>query len=262
MSDAPGYIHGSTDQREVERLEKQARFVWKFVGPKFVARKGDRVLDLATGVGAMAGLIREHHPGIKLVGVDLRMSQLRSARQNHRSITLVNGDGARLPFKTGTFDRVHCSWLLEHVRDPVGILREVHRVTREGGRVHFVEVDNATFRVVPPDPEILEVMDAMNRAQAEGGGDPFVGQRLRDYFSAAGFTDVTLTPSTLKGTHDDLATYRECIDEFAEIFESIDEAVDAQMARRAHLAAQKMRAMLRTPGTEFHYAGVIAVATR
>ncbi|MBX5481539.1 MAG: methyltransferase domain-containing protein [Myxococcaceae bacterium] len=259
---AKGYIHGSTDPREVARLEKQAGFAWRFVGPKFIAHKGERVLDLATGVGAMAEQILMHHPGVRLFGADVRMSQLRSAKANHPGVTLVNADGARLPFKDAVFDRIHCSWLLEHVPNPVAILRECRRVTRPGGTVHFVEVDNATFRLVPPDPEIEAVMDALNRAQTASGGDPFVGQKLGALFREAGFEQVSLSPSALHGRWDDPAFYAECITEFAEIFESIDEAVDPEMAQRAHAAAQKLRARLGMRGSEFHYSGVLAVATR
>jgi len=45
----------------------------------------------------------------------------------------VLADAARVPFQDGCFDAVICSELLEHVLDPLAILREVHRVLRVGG---------------------------------------------------------------------------------------------------------------------------------
>ncbi|HMK73518.1 MAG TPA: hypothetical protein VK454_09265, partial [Myxococcaceae bacterium] len=64
------YIHGGTDLREVARLSKQA-LVW--VAPRmlddFTASPGMRVLDLGTGVGAMAAVLARRHPGIELWGV-------------------------------------------------------------------------------------------------------------------------------------------------------------------------------------------------
>lgn len=256
------YIHGSTDEREVARLEKQALFAWRFVRPHFHAAAGQRVLDLATGVGAMAGRILEDFPAIRLTGLDLRMSQLRSAAKNHPGASYVNGDGTRLPFGDGSFDRIHCSWLLEHVTQPVAILRECHRVLREGGSAHFIEVDNATFRTVPEHPDVRWAIDSLNRAQQDGGGDPFVGQKLDRYFREAGFSRVELHPAHVSGPGANPAGFREAVEEFAEIFESLDEALGPENTHRLHAAAAALRALPSQPGAQMHYSGVVAVGTR
>ena len=123
------YIHGQSDLREVARLERQADFVAPRFHPLLKSRPGDHVLDLATGVGAMASRLSDRYPGIHLVGVDLRMTQLKHAHANHpASASYVQSDGGRMPFRSETFDQVYCSWLLEHVPQPVEILKEVHRV--------------------------------------------------------------------------------------------------------------------------------------
>jgi len=123
------YIHGGTDLREVARLIKQA-LVW--VAPRmlqhFTATPGMRVLDLGTGVGAMAAALVRRHPGIEVWGLDLRAAQLRQAKALHPVATYVQGDATRLPFADASFDRVHASWVLEHIPDPASVLREVCRV--------------------------------------------------------------------------------------------------------------------------------------
>lgn len=45
----------------------------------------------------------------------------------------VQADASHFPFKDGCFDAVVCSELLEHVPDPVAVLREAYRVLRENG---------------------------------------------------------------------------------------------------------------------------------
>ncbi|HEY6157087.1 MAG TPA: class I SAM-dependent methyltransferase [Gemmatimonadales bacterium] len=51
----------------------------------------------------------------------------------------VRADGARLPFRTASFDCVLATAVLEHVPHPSRIVREVHRVLRPNG-VLYVEV--------------------------------------------------------------------------------------------------------------------------
>lgn len=257
------YIHGGTDAREVERLEKQARFVGPLVLPGFTAHPGERVLDLATGVGAMAGALWERFPGIQLFGVDLRASQLSTAKRNHPQIHYAQADGVALPFATGTFDRVHCSWLLEHVREPVAILREVRRVLRPGGTCQFVEVDNATFGTTPELPEVMALMDALNQAQLAAGGDPFIGRRLEALFREAGFTQLeTASPVASGANASTPAFFHAFLEEFAEILESLDEALDPAQAARLKDAAQKLRALEHVEGAEIRYRGTIVRAVR
>lgn len=260
MSD---YIHGGTDAREVERLEKQARFIGPLVLPLFVASPGERVLDLATGVGAMAGELLRRFPGIELFGVDLRASQLSSARRNHPEVRYTQADGSALPFSDGTFDRVHCSWLLEHVRDPVSILREVRRVLRKGGTCQFVEVDNATFGTTPELPRVTELMEKLNQAQLASGGDPYIGRRLGSLFREAGFTEVReSTPLHTRADGSDPAFFRAFLEEFAEILESLDEALGPQMGERLLEAARQLRGIEHLPGAEIRYRGTVVRATR
>jgi SAM-dependent methyltransferase len=51
----------------------------------------------------------------------------------------IRGDAARLPFRSGTFDCVVATALLEHVVHPARVVREIHRVLRPNG-VLYVEV--------------------------------------------------------------------------------------------------------------------------
>ncbi len=257
------YIHGGTDLREVARLVKQA-LVW--VAPRmlqdFTASPGMRVLDLGTGVGAMAAALVRRHPGIDLWGLDLRAAQLRQARALHPVATYVQADATRLPFPDASFDRVHASWVLEHIPDPAAVLREVRRILVPGGQCFFLEVDNATLRLVPPSPVVEEALQLLNSVQQASGGDPFIGQKLAGLLRAAGFSRVDVHPVHVHGSAGDPETLRASAEELAEIFESLDEALGPDKAPLLHAAARAARELPQVPGAEFHYRPVAALGTR
>jgi ubiquinone/menaquinone biosynthesis C-methylase UbiE len=252
------YVHGSSDEREVARLEKQAGFGAPWMLRDFDVPPNAKVLDLATGVGAMAGWMLRRFEKIHLVGIDLSAAQLHWARRNHPTLPVARSNAARLPFAANTFDRVHCSWLLEHVPGPVAveILRDVRRVLKPGGYCHFTEVDNSTFRTTPHSPDIHAVLQALNDAQVAGGGDPYIGPKLPGYFAQAGFTKVEIAPRAIHGGAEDPVFFQGFIDEFAEIFEGLDESLPA-MQQELRRAAAALRALNRSGGT-MDYSATIA----
>jgi ubiquinone/menaquinone biosynthesis C-methylase UbiE len=128
------YIHGETYPKEIARLEHIAAFTAHFVFRDLALRSGQRVLDLACGVGAMTEQLANRWSSIRLFGVDIQMRSLRIAKANHPIAFYTQTDGANLPFRNNTFDFVHCSWLLEHVPSRLAVLKEVHRVLKTGGQ--------------------------------------------------------------------------------------------------------------------------------
>jgi ubiquinone/menaquinone biosynthesis C-methylase UbiE len=256
------YVHGGTDEREVARLEKQADFTAAQTFSTLGFTPGMRVLDLACGVGAMGARLQQRFPGVDVVGLDLSAAQLAASRRNHAALPVLRADATRLPFADAVFDGVHCSWLLEHVPAPEAVLREVWRVTRPGARVHFIEVDNSTFGLEPPSAAVRELLGRLNDAQRAAGGDPFVGRRAEALFAAAGFTQVRVERRPMVGSAADPRFFQAFVDEFAEIFEGLDESLGADAHGLITEAAGAVRALLHTPGAALRYTPVLVEATR
>jgi SAM-dependent methyltransferase len=256
------YIHGATREAEIERLEKQARFVAPWSLAKFEATPGMQVLDLGTGIGAMARELSVRHPGIVLTGVDRSLAQLETARLRHPVAHYVEADATRLPFAAGTFDRVHASWLLEHVAEPAAVVAEVFRVLRPGGVAHFVEVDNATLQTEPSLDSVTALMRALNEAQLAAGGDPYIGRRLGELLCDGGFARAEVEQLELLGNADDPAFYAAFIAEFAEIFESVRGALGAPWTERIAIAVSELKALLGRAKSSMRYRPVVARALR
>jgi SAM-dependent methyltransferase len=95
------------------------------------ARRGTRLLDLATGTGTVArAAVRR---GASVIGVDRSAGMLAVARELSPEIDLRLADARALPFDPDTFDAVTCGLSLSHFADRENALREVLRVLRAGG---------------------------------------------------------------------------------------------------------------------------------
>ncbi len=63
----------------------------------------------------------------------------------------VVGDGHSLPFKDASFDTVWMEAVLEHVRRPMDVVAESHRVLKEGGYIYAVAPFVTTYHGYPHD---------------------------------------------------------------------------------------------------------------
>jgi SAM-dependent methyltransferase len=88
----------------------------------------DHVLDLGCG----SAWLGRHFP--RYTGVDGSPEAVEAARAAGREVMLADVEEP-LPFEDASFDGVVLKDLLEHVPDPVAVVREVRRVLRPGGRV-------------------------------------------------------------------------------------------------------------------------------
>ena len=111
----------------------------RFLVSRIEAGPGDRVLDVATGTGAVAIELRRQK-GCRVVGVDQSAEMLaEAARRSPGGIELVEASAASLPFDDGEFDGLTFTYLLRYVDDPPAVLRELVRVVRPGGTIAGLE---------------------------------------------------------------------------------------------------------------------------
>jgi demethylmenaquinone methyltransferase / 2-methoxy-6-polyprenyl-1,4-benzoquinol methylase len=111
----------------------------RFLVSRLEAGPRDRVLDVATGTGAVAQeLLRQK--GCTVVGVDQSSEMLAVARERlPAAVELVEASAESLPFEDASFDGLTFTYLLRYVDDPGATLRELARVVRPGGTIASLE---------------------------------------------------------------------------------------------------------------------------
>jgi demethylmenaquinone methyltransferase/2-methoxy-6-polyprenyl-1,4-benzoquinol methylase len=108
-------------------------------------RRGDHVLDCATGTGDLA--IAFHKAGANVTGTDFTPEMIELARAKAPQIRFEVADVMALPFENASFDIAGVAFGIRNVADPAKALAEMARVVRPGGRVVVLEFGQPRNRI-------------------------------------------------------------------------------------------------------------------
>lgn len=101
---------------------------------------GERILEIGFGTGTYLHRLFGDGAGPEVYGIDYSpdMLEIASRRNVDRidsgDLTLAIGESDNLPFEDQFFDKVYCNMVVYFWDEPQRHLKEVHRVTRAGGR--------------------------------------------------------------------------------------------------------------------------------
>ena len=189
------YLHG-TDPREQERLSRLNDLLNAGCLREMKLGGGESILDLGSGLGQFSrALAHAAGPNGRVVGVERSSEQraeaIRQAREAGEQ-SLVDwraGDALDPPLSAhewGTFDVAHARYVLEHVEDPLAVVRVMVRAVRPGGRIVLVDDDHEVLHLWPEPPGLSALWRAYMRVFDRNGNDPYVGRRLVSLLHDAG----------------------------------------------------------------------------
>jgi ubiquinone/menaquinone biosynthesis C-methylase UbiE len=163
--------------------------------------RGDRVLDVACGTGAVARVAAEQvGESGRVVGLDINPGMLAVARSlASELIEWRDGSALDLPFADAEFDVVLCQLGLQFFPDRSAAAREMRRVLAPEGRAGA-----SVFTAIDRNPAPNALSNALDRHVGPGASlakrnehSLADAQELRALFAAAGFTDIRLETARL-----------------------------------------------------------------
>lgn len=159
------------------------------------------LLDIGCGPGTItadfAALLPQGHvTGLEVPNSDvLDKARANAAERGVTNITFTTGNALALPFPNASFDVVHAHQVLQHVGDPVQMLKEMRRVTKPGGIVAAREADFSGMAWYPEVEGLEDWRVGYLKTARANGGEPDAGRRLHVWAKAAGFSRESITLS-------------------------------------------------------------------
>lgn len=118
---------------------------------KMIEKVDGNVLDLGCNDGTFSKVILDKSGAKELVGIDVVKKTIDWANKHWKrnKMKFRVADAHDLSFKANIFDAVFALEMLEHVFDPLKVLKEARRVLKKGGyAVFLVPSDSNLFKAV------------------------------------------------------------------------------------------------------------------
>src|SRR3954447_21256757 len=146
------YIHGTApeEQRRLSLLNDV------LLNPALLHEIGlqgsERIIDFGSGLGQFTRAMARAASHGKAVGIERNEEQLALARRlaaedgEAELVEFRQGDVLGAELEWGTYDLAHTRFVLEHVPDPLRVVKTMVRAVRPGGRVILADDDHDVLR--------------------------------------------------------------------------------------------------------------------
>ncbi len=176
------YVHGYTP-RETRRLLEQALILEELLHSGTNYSAGSSVLEAGCGVGGQTQILCRRSPDAKFTCIDISAESIQQAEKMAMDTGISNAifqeaNINSLPFQAESFDHVFVCFVLEHLPDPVSVLKNLSNLLKSGGTLTVIEGDHGSGFWTPESPESRKAWDGLVRSQLDNGHDPDIGRRI------------------------------------------------------------------------------------
>jgi SAM-dependent methyltransferase len=184
------YIHGTTPEEQA-RLSQLNQLLNDAALRELRLRGGERIVDFGSGLAQLTRAMARQ-AGVRAVGLERSAEQIAEARRQARAageehlIELRESDVLGAQLEAGAYDLAHARFVLEHVHDPLAVVKAMVRAVRPGGRIVLQDDDHDVLRLWPEPPGLRPLWQAYMRTYDRLGNDPIVGRRLAALLHDAG----------------------------------------------------------------------------
>lgn len=198
MPERAAYTHGHHESVVKSHARRTAENSAAFLLPHI--QPYHHILDIGCGPGSITIGLASRVPDGQVIGCDagsdvIEQAKKLAAPKNLTNLTFQTLDANALPFADDSFDITYAHQVLQHVGDPVAILKEMHRVTKPGGFVAARDADFRSFAWFPEDSGLDDWMTLYLKLAKANGAQPNGGRNLPAWAVQAGFRreDVRFT---------------------------------------------------------------------
>lgn len=163
-------------------------------------RPGMRLLDVGCGTGddvlALAELVGRQG---KVIGVDEIPAMVDECRKRllwtNLSAEFQLAEAHTLPFADETFDGCRSDRAVQHMEEPLQVIKEMVRVAKKGGRVVISEPDWDTFVINSSNRDVTRRLVYFMSDKVIKHG--WLGRQLSTLFKQAGLEEVSVAGDTM-----------------------------------------------------------------
>jgi SAM-dependent methyltransferase len=229
-NNAAQYVHGH-DVDEQERLAQLNRLTNDSFIDYLAIVPGESICNFGCGLGILESQIVARLKNVKITAMERHQEYFAAAKKRlaaNPNVEIILGDVASNWFAEGTFNLAFCRYLLEHVKSPETIAREMIRITQPGGRVVVQENDMFVNQFDPEIAGFREVLDVFCNLQIQMGGDPYIGRKLYSLFDLAEIGEIKMAFAPEIYTTRQPESYRIWVGNFLHILQSAGEEMAAR----------------------------------
>ena len=165
-------------------------------------KHNDEVLDIGSGTGTLAILIKESSPEANVTGLDgdpeiIKIAENKS-KKNKLKISFKQGLSFDMPFKDKQFDQCFSSLFFHHLTtsNKQKTFNQAYRVLKKGGQLHIADWGKPSNKLMRILFFIVQLLDGFKTTKGNVDGI------LPELMKQAGFVEINIQDeiSTMLGT--------------------------------------------------------------